>query len=132
MRLDQGRTPAETLPVVAARHPTARLVLEYLVLQGHTRAAQAYARDVAPIAPAPHLPPAEVQRMRVRQRMGQALTPEILALVRRGDIEEARRQCEDAFPAVLAEDRAPRGAGPGRGGRGDAAAARARRAAPAY
>ena len=69
MRLDQGRTPAEALPVVAARHPTARLVLEYLVLQGHTRAAQAYARDVAPIARAPHLPPAEVQRMRVRQRM---------------------------------------------------------------
>ncbi|WFD21152.1 hypothetical protein MCAP1_003410 [Malassezia caprae] len=87
--------PGTTRPVVAARRPTARLVLEYLVLQGHTRAAQAYARDIAPIAPAPRLAPADVERMRVRQH--------ILRLVRHGHIEEARRLCDEAFPAVLAD-----------------------------
>jgi len=61
--------PGTALPVVAARRPTARLVLEYLVLQGHTGAAQAYARDIAPMGPLPRLAPADVERMRVRQRM---------------------------------------------------------------
>lgn len=65
MHLDPGEAPAVAPHM---RPPTARLVLEYLVYQGHMRAAQAFARDVAPVADAPPLSAEGVQRMRVRQR----------------------------------------------------------------
>ncbi|WFD28972.1 hypothetical protein MNAN1_003990 [Malassezia nana] len=96
MHLDPGEEAPAVAPLL--RPPTARLVLEYLVYQGHTRAAQAYARDVAPVADAPPLSAEGVQRMRVRQQ--------IIALFERGYIDEARSLCEAVFPAVLTKSAA--------------------------
>lgn len=100
-------TTPTPLPVVAARRPTARLVLEYLMHQGHTQAAQALGRDLAPVAPASHEPSSSsetVQQMNARQRTYCLLTPEIRKCISSGHIEEARLLCEQVFPAVLRED----------------------------
>ncbi|WFD25015.1 hypothetical protein MEQU1_003724 [Malassezia equina] len=100
-------TTPTPLPVLAARRPTARLVLEYLMHQGHTQAAQALGRDLVPVAPASHEPSSSsetVQQMNARQRMYYLLMPEILKCISNGHIEKARLLCEQVFPAVLRED----------------------------